>query len=116
MPSTPAGPSPRPPDVHRGPATPPIKGVHLATEPGDSLALRAACLTLRGTRRCVIVDRHAGWLLGAQMVLAPGEHLACPTALDLPTHGRDVSRNDLATSGERNLTAGDVHPSSTASE
>ncbi len=49
-------------------------------------------------------DRHAGWLLGAEMVLAPNEHLRIATDLRLhgpPGMGR--LRNDLADSGERNL-------------
>ena len=56
----------------------------------------------------VVVDRHAGWLLGAQMVLAPNEHLALrPLSLFRPSgHGR--LRNKLSDSGERNLVDADV--------
>ncbi|WP_460835180.1 type IV toxin-antitoxin system AbiEi family antitoxin domain-containing protein [Nocardioides hungaricus] len=86
----------------------PIKGVYVGTHVGDSLALRAACLRLVVPDDCVVVDRHAGWLHGAPMVLAPGEHLELrPLSLFRPSgHGR--LRNDLSTSGERNLTDQDV--------
>lgn len=81
----------------------PIKGVYVATHLADSLELRAACLRLVIPEDCVVVDRHAGWLHGAQMILAPNEHLELrPLSLFRPSgHGR--LRNDLAASGERNL-------------
>ena len=47
----------------------PIRGVFIATELGDSLSLRAECLRLVARPGAVIVDRHAGWLHGATMVL-----------------------------------------------
>ena len=86
----------------------PIKGVYLPTHLGDSLALRVACLKLVVPEDCVVVDRHAGWLLGAQMVLAPNEHLELrPLSLFRPSgHGR--LRNSLSNSGERNLTGDEV--------
>lgn len=86
----------------------PIKGVYLATQAGDSLALRAACLKLIAPPDCVVVDRHAGWLLGAQMVLAPNEHLELrPLSLFRPSgHGR--LRNGISASGERNLRKDDI--------
>lgn len=86
----------------------PIKGVYVGTHLGDSLALRAACLRLVVPDDCVVVDRHAGWLHGAPMVLAPGEHLELrPLSLFRPSgHGR--LRNDISSSGERNLTDRDV--------
>lgn len=86
----------------------PLRRVYLATEVGDSLALRAACLRLVVPPDCVVVDRHAGWLLGAQMILRPGEHLDLrPLSVFRPSgHGR--LRNDLTASGERNLTEDDV--------
>ncbi|GAA1160846.1 type IV toxin-antitoxin system AbiEi family antitoxin domain-containing protein [Nocardioides aquiterrae] len=86
----------------------PLRQVYLATEAGDSLAVRAACLRLVVPQDCVVVDRHAGWLLGAQMILRPGEHLDLrPLSLFRPSgHGR--LRNDLSASGERNLSVDDV--------
>lgn len=89
--------------IHR-----PIRGVYAATELGDSLALRAACLTLVAPADAVIVDRHAGWLHGAEMVLRPQEHLDLrPVSMYLPTPGRRL-RCSLAESGERTFARGDV--------
>ncbi|MQW75062.1 hypothetical protein GHK92_04185 [Nocardioides sp. dk4132] len=86
----------------------PVKGVYVAAALPDSLSLRAACLALVVPPDAVVVDRHAGWLLGAEMVLAPGEHLDLrPLSLFRPAgHGR--CRNDLSRSGERNLRPDDI--------
>ncbi|WP_345267522.1 type IV toxin-antitoxin system AbiEi family antitoxin domain-containing protein [Nocardioides nanhaiensis] len=86
----------------------PIRGIYVLTQAGDSLALRAACLRLVAPPDAVVVDRHAGWLLGADMVLAPGEHLALrPLSLYRPSgHGR--LRNQICASGERMLSDRDV--------
>jgi hypothetical protein len=55
-----------------------------------------------------VCDRHAGWLLGAEMVLAPNEHINLrPISIFRPS-GMGRLRNDLADSGERNLIASDV--------
>jgi hypothetical protein len=86
----------------------PIQGVYLPTALGDSLELRVACLQLVAPPDCVVVDRHAGWLLGAQMVLRPGEHVDLrPLSLFRPA-GNGRLRNSLADSGERSLTDDDV--------
>ncbi|NYJ01257.1 hypothetical protein HNR19_001955 [Nocardioides thalensis] len=86
----------------------PIRGVYLVAQIGDTIETRCACLRLVVPEDAVVVDRHAGWLHGAEMVLAPGEHLALrPTAVFRPSgHGR--VRNQLSDSGERNLRPGDV--------
>ena len=56
----------------------------------------------------VVCDRHAGWLHGAEMVLAPGEHLALePIRIFLPA-GRGRLRNGLADSGERTFRFDDI--------
>lgn len=86
----------------------PIRGVFLATQAGDSTLLRCQCLSLVVPDDCVICDRHAGWLLGAEMILAPNEHLDLrPISVFRPS-GRGRLRNGLAHSGERNLRPGDV--------
>lgn len=85
-----------------------IKGVYLATEAGDSVELRARCLSLVLPPDCVICDRHAGWLLGAEMILAPGEHLHLGEISVYRPSGAGRLRNDLTDSGERNLRPGDV--------
>ena len=85
----------------------PIRGVYVAAQVPDSVSLRAQCLALVAPADAVICDRHAGWLLGAEMVLAPNEHLhVLPIAMYLPT-GRRL-RNPLADSGERRLRPEDV--------
>jgi len=85
----------------------PIRRVYVARQVPDSLMLRAQCLSLVAPDDAVICDRHAGWLLGAQMVLAPNEHLnVLPVAMFLPT-GRRL-RNALSDSGERRLRPGDI--------
>lgn len=79
----------------------PIKGVHVAAQVLDDTALRLACLTLVTPPDAIVVDRHAGWAQGADMLLHPNEHLhAMPIAMFLP-HGRGRLRNKLADSGER---------------
>jgi hypothetical protein len=79
----------------------PIRGVYLSTAAGDSLALRIAALRLVVPDDCVVVDGHAGWLLGAEMTLAPGEHLSLrPVSMFRPS-GSGRVRAELASSGER---------------
>jgi hypothetical protein len=86
----------------------PLKSVYLATQAGDSIALRSQCLALVVPDDCVVCDRHAGWLLGADMILAPNEHLELrPVSIFRPS-GYGRLRNDLADSGERNLIPSDV--------
>jgi hypothetical protein len=86
----------------------PLPGVYVVAQLPDSIMLRAHCLALVVPEDCVIVDRHAGWLHGAEMILAPNEHLhTLPIRVFRPSgHGR--LRNGLAESGERNLRPGDV--------
>ena len=85
----------------------PIRRVYVAAQVPDSLMLRAQCLSLVAPDDAVICDRHAGWLLGAEMVLAPNEHLdVMPVAMFLPT-GRRL-RNALSDSGERRLRPEDI--------
>jgi hypothetical protein len=85
----------------------PIKGVYVVASVPDSIELRCACLRLVVPPDAVIVDRHAGWLHGAEMVLAPNEHLdLAPITAFLPP-GRRL-RNTLADSGERQLRGDDI--------
>jgi len=79
----------------------PVGGVYLSTSAGDSLALRIAALRLVVPEDCVVVDGHAGWLLGAEMTLAPGEHIDLrPVSMFRPS-GSGRVRASLASSGER---------------
>ncbi|GAA1916113.1 type IV toxin-antitoxin system AbiEi family antitoxin domain-containing protein [Nocardioides lentus] len=86
----------------------PVPGVYLAAEAGDSLLLRAQALRLVVPPDSVVCDRHAGWLLGAEMALAPGEHVELrPVSVFRPSgHGR--LKRGLADGGERNLRPEDV--------
>ncbi|MCH1867553.1 hypothetical protein [Nocardioides sp. CFH 31398] len=86
----------------------PVKGVYLATEAGDSPALRAASIGLVASSDCVVCDQHAAWLLGTTGALAPGEHLALrPLSLFRPS-GRGRVRTEIVDGGERNLREDDV--------
>ena len=86
----------------------PIKGVYLSTQRPDDTASRLACLALVTPEDAVVVDRHAGWAQGANMLLLPNEHLnALPVAMFLP-HGRGRLRNKLADSGERTFLDRDI--------
>ena len=94
--------------VEQGFLVRPIRGVYVAAQVPDSIDLRCACLRLVVPPDAVICDRHAGWLHGAVMVLAPGEHLAlAPVRIFLPA-GRGRLRNDLADSGERSFRPDDL--------
>ncbi|MDQ6527324.1 hypothetical protein RB608_27160 [Nocardioides sp. LHD-245] len=85
-----------------------VEGVYVANPVPDSLELRCAALRLVVPPDAVICDRHAGWLHGAEMVLAPNEHIhIAPVRVFLPSPGRRL-RNGLADSGERAFTRGDV--------
>jgi hypothetical protein len=86
----------------------PLKGVYVDPRVPDSVDLRCACLALVVPPHCVVVDRHAGWLHGATMVLRPGEHLDLePIAMFVPPRATRL-RNGLAASGERHLLPRDL--------
>lgn len=81
----------------------PIKGVYVAAQVPDDTRSRLACLHLVTPEDAVVVDRHAGWAQGANMLLLPNEHLnALPISMYLPA-GRGRLRNKLADSGERSF-------------
>ena len=79
----------------------PIKSVYLASQAGDSIDLRAQCLSLVVPEGCVVAGRHAGWAVGAEMVLAPGEHLELQPLVVVRHAGMGRLRNKLSESGER---------------
>lgn len=87
---------------------PVVKGVWVTSTVRDSTHLRCQALSLVVPHDCVVVDRHAGWLLGAEMVLAPNEHVHLqPISIFRPS-GNGRLRRELADSGERNLRADDI--------
>ncbi|WP_299057746.1 type IV toxin-antitoxin system AbiEi family antitoxin domain-containing protein [uncultured Nocardioides sp.] len=86
----------------------PVRGVYLATQAGDSPLLRAQSLGLVMPPDAVVCDRHAGYLHGTDMTLAPNEHLhLSPVSVARPSdHGR--VKGALAVGGERALASYDV--------
>ncbi|GAA1918748.1 hypothetical protein GCM10009737_20260 [Nocardioides lentus] len=85
-----------------------VRGVYVAVQAGDSTALRARALRLVVPEDAVVVDRHAAWLLGAEMALAPGEHLELRPITVFRPPGRGRLRSTLVDSGERDLRPEDV--------
>lgn len=86
----------------------PMRGCFFAAHLEDSLELRASCLRLIVPSGCVVTDRTAGWLHGASMILAPGDHLTVPTVSVFDRRPGHRLRNSLSTSGERSLSNRDV--------
>lgn len=83
-----------------------LKGVHVAAQVRDSLALRTAALRLVVPEEAVVTDWTACWLWTG--LLAPGAHLEIPpVCLFLPA-GRGRLRNGLCDSGERAFHPDDV--------
>lgn len=85
----------------------PVRGVYHAAHLADSLELRVACLREVVPRDAVVTDRTAGWLHGADMVLAPGDHLVIPEVQMFQAPGHRL-RNAITNSGERGLLPRDV--------
>ncbi len=86
----------------------PIRGVYLPAHVPDDTRSRLACVKLVTPSDAVLVDRHAGWAQGANMLLLPNEHLnALPITMYLPA-GRGRLRNVLTDSGERSFSKEDL--------
>ncbi len=85
----------------------PVRGVLHGSHLADSLELRLACLRLVVPVDAVITDRTAGWLHGASMILAPGDHLQPPLVSAFQPPGKRL-RNELSASGERGLTDDEI--------
>ena len=85
----------------------PMRGVFHAAQLPDGLDLRLSCLALVVPERAVVTGRTAGWLHGAPMILAPGDHLLVPrVSMHMPPGNR--LRNPLASGGERTFAVGDL--------
>ena len=85
----------------------PLRGVFHFANIVDDLELRLAILRLVVPPDCVVTDRTAGWLWGANMILAPNDHLQVPPVHVFSPPGYRL-RNGLVSSGERKLSAADV--------
>lgn len=85
----------------------PLRTVYRAAHLEDSLELRLACVRLMVPADAVVTDRTAGWLHGAEMVLAPGDHLVVPALSVFQSPGNRL-RNALTVSGERRFASHDV--------
>lgn len=94
--------------VERGLLVQPLRGCYqLATLP-DTLQTRVASVRLVVPPDAVVCDRTAGWLHGAPMILAPGDHVVTPrVSVFVPVRGRRM-RNGLMESGSRDLEARDI--------
>lgn len=87
--------------THRGLVRRVLRGVYVAAQAPDSLALRVAALGLVVPPGAVVTDRTAGWLHGAPMVLAAGDHLVVPPVSVFHRGRGHRLRNDLVASGQR---------------
>ena len=78
-----------------------VDGVYVVAQVPDSLGLRVEALRLVVPPDAIVTDRTAGWLHGAKMILAPGDHLAVPP-VSIFHRGRGCRlRGDLLASGQR---------------
>lgn len=85
-----------------------IKGVYVAATVPDSLRLRCDALRLVVPPGAVVTDRTAGWLHGADMILAPNAHLEVPPVSVFHRSTGCRLRNGISASGQRTMPDGDV--------
>ncbi len=85
----------------------PMRGVYYSRHLDDDVSLRVQCLKLIVPRNYVVTDRTAGWLWGAEMILAPGSHRQ-PERVSAYAPPGSRMRNALTMSGERALDPRDI--------
>lgn len=85
-----------------------VKGAYVAGTVPDSLWLRCLALRLVVAEGAVVSDRTAGWLHGAEMILAPNDHLQAPAVSAFHRARGGRLRNDLTASGQRMMPDSDV--------
>jgi hypothetical protein len=93
--------------VKHGLVTRPVHGVYAVATLPDTLEFRVSVLKLVVPESCVVTDRTAGWLWGADMILAPNDHVITPRVSVFCPPGRHL-RREIVSSGERRLTKHDV--------
>ncbi len=81
----------------------PIRGVYVAVQVPESLALRCWMLSLVLPPDAFVCDRTAAWLHAGPRALAPNEHLAPPPISCFRPSDRGRLRNKLTNSGEREI-------------
>ncbi|QIK75593.1 hypothetical protein [Nocardioides piscis] len=86
----------------------PLRSVYVSSAVRDDLLLRAACLSLVMPAGCFVTDRCAGWLLGADMTLAPNEDVLLPRVSFFRPSDAGRLRNGLCVSGERAVDSDDL--------
>lgn len=86
----------------------PLRGVYIAAQAPDTLAVRIASLRLVTPSDAVVADRHAGWVHGASMVLAPNEHLEARPLRMARYPGTNRIQRHSVDSFQRTLLAEDV--------
>ena len=85
-----------------------LKGVYVAAQAVDSIEIRSQALRLVVPDGAVVTDRSAGWLHGAEMILAPNDHLAVPPVSVFVNRRGARLRNGITDSGQRFLRPEDV--------
>jgi hypothetical protein len=93
--------------VRHGLVKRPVHGVYAVATLPDMLRFRVSVLKLVVPESCVVTDRTAAWLWGADMVLAPNDHLTTPRVSVFCPPGCRLRRTMVA-SGERRLSSADV--------
>ncbi len=85
-----------------------LSSVYVDAHLPDSLRLRLRALSLVVPADAVVTDESAGWLHGAQMVLAPGRAGAVPPVTIFQRTPGSRLRNRLCDSGERRFASRDL--------
>lgn len=85
-----------------------LRGVYVVAIVPDSLRLRCDALRLVVPPGAVVTDRTAGWLHGADMILAPNAHLEVPAVSVFHRSLGCRLRNKLCDSGQRMMPDRDV--------
>ncbi|MDN5893864.1 MAG: hypothetical protein L0H93_07520, partial [Nocardioides sp.] len=86
----------------------PIRAVYVSSLLRDDLSLRVRILAKVVPKGCFVADRTAGWLHGANMILAPNDHLMTPHVSVFHPAGHGRTRLEIVSSGEREVRPEDL--------